>query len=240
MTSQSFADATVIITAINVSPQQQINCDQSCKFPVLGTNCNQGCDGGYLDQALAYLSKEGTVSDSCNNYVAKQQTCSGYTCDSGAEASIVFYADGCHKLSGEMAMMNEIYANGPILAGFTIYENFVEYEGGVYDAVSGPAEGGHAVRIIGWGEDAGKPYWLCANSWGTSWGLNGYFKFLRGSDLCGIESNVVATTPDVDQLMEDSEGVDNNSLRDPAEEYFNPSSGAMLLSPLAVLVGFLL
>jgi len=36
---------------------------------------------------------------------------------------------------------------------------------------SGSLEGGHAVKIVGWGNDpsAGE-YWIVANSWGPTWG----------------------------------------------------------------------
>lgn len=44
---------------------------------------------------------------------------------------------------------------------------------GVYQHVSGSAVGGHAIKILGWGEEDGVPYWLCANSWNTDWGENG-------------------------------------------------------------------
>lgn len=44
---------------------------------------------------------------------------------------------------------------------------------GVYQHVSGSALGGHAIKMLGWGEENGVPYWLCANSWNTDWGDNG-------------------------------------------------------------------
>lgn len=46
--------------------------------------------------------------------------------------------------------------------------------------------------MVGWGVENGIPYWTCINSWNGSWGDNGSFKILRGSDECGIESGVVA------------------------------------------------
>ena len=49
-------------------------------------------------------------------------------------------------------------------------------------------EGGHAVKIVGWGTEDGTDYWLVANSWNTSWGLEGFFKIARGGDQCGIET----------------------------------------------------
>jgi len=48
-------------------------------------------------------------------------------------------------------------------------------------------EGGHAVKIVGWGTEECKDYWLVANSWDTTWGDDGYFKIKRGSNECGIE-----------------------------------------------------
>ena len=49
--------------------------------------------------------------------------------------------------------------------------------------------------MIGWGTDAGVPYWLCVNEWGSSWGENGFFKILRGQNEVNIESELVAALP---------------------------------------------
>merc|ERR1712217_941073 len=54
-----------------------------------------------------------------------------------------------------------------------------------------PEEGGHAVKIVGWGvEGHGKfsKYWTVANSWDTTWGEDGFSRIVRGKDECGIES----------------------------------------------------
>ena len=55
--------------------------------------------------------------------------------------------------------------------------------------------GGHAVRVIGWGEENDRKYWLVANSWGEEWGENGTFRIRRGTDECGFESNAIAALP---------------------------------------------
>lgn len=53
----------------------------------------------------------------------------------------------------------------------------------------------HAVLAVGYGEENGLPYWLVKNSWGASWGDNGYFKILRGVNECGVAT--CASYPDV-------------------------------------------
>lgn len=70
--------------------------------------------------------------------------------------------------------------NGPVEVLFYVYEDFYSYKSGVYKHVTGDDLGGHAVKLLGWGVENGEPYWLCANSWGTGFGENGFFKILRG------------------------------------------------------------
>ena len=89
----------------------------------------------------------------------------------------------------------ELMTNGPVEASFSVYEDFLTYKSGVYEHLTGEYLGGHAVRIIGWGEESGVPYWLVANSWNEGWGDGGHFKIMRGDDECGIESGIVAGMP---------------------------------------------
>lgn len=85
--------------------------------------------------------------------------------------------------------MTELYNNGSATAAFNVYEDFLTYKSGVYIHTGGGAAlGGHAIKIMGWGVENDIPYWLCANSWNTDWGMQGFFKILRGVNECGIES----------------------------------------------------
>jgi cathepsin B len=84
-------------------------------------------------------------------------------------------------------MAAEISTNGPIEAAFTVYEDFITYTSGVYQHTTGQALGGHAIKVLGYGNENGTDYWLVANSWNETWGDNGYFKIKRGTNECGIE-----------------------------------------------------
>jgi len=57
-----------------------------------------------------------------------------------------------------------------------VYSDFMSYRGGVYVHTGGKLEGGHAVKIVGWGSEGGMDYWIVANSWGPLWGEEGYFR----------------------------------------------------------------
>jgi cathepsin B len=97
--------------------------------------------------------------------------------------------------SGEKEIMQMIFAGGPAETAFTVYSDFENYVSGVYQHVTGDKAGGHAVKLVGWGVDNGVKYWKVANSWNPHWGEKGYFRILRGVNHCGIEDEVVGTSP---------------------------------------------
>jgi hypothetical protein len=80
-----------------------------------------------------------------------------------------------------------------------IYEDFYTFDAKneIYEwNGQGKQIGGHAVEITGWGVENGKPYWEIANTWGKDWGIDGYFKMIRGKNNCEIEDNVFGLVPD--------------------------------------------
>jgi len=74
----------------------------------------------------------------------------------------------------------DIFTYGTVTAAFTVYEDFLTYKTGVYQHTTGNALGGHAIKVIGWGNMNGEDYWLCINSWNRTWGDNGTFKIKQG------------------------------------------------------------
>jgi len=108
------------------------------------------------------------------------------------------------------SIQSELYTNGPMEVSFEVYQDFLDYAGGIYFHQGGKLGGGHAVKLIGWGEEGGIPYWIVANSWNSDWGENGTFRILRGKDECGIESGAVGGVPDLSRgAMANGEMEDN-------------------------------
>uniref|UniRef100_A0A8C8HXG0 Cathepsin B n=1 Tax=Oncorhynchus tshawytscha TaxID=74940 RepID=A0A8C8HXG0_ONCTS len=152
--------------SVEISSEDLLSCCDSC---------GMGCNGGYPSAAWDFWTTEGLVTGGLyDSHVGKNS----YSLP-----------------SEEQQIMTELLKNGPVEGAFTVYEDFLLYKSGVYQHVSGSAVGGHAIKVLGWGEEGGTPYWLAANSWNTDWGENGFFKILRGKDHCGIESEMVAGVP---------------------------------------------
>ena len=88
-----------------------------------------------------------------------------------------------------------IMEGGPVETAFTVYSDFEDYAGGIYQRTTGKPAGGHAVKIVGWGVENGTKYWKVANSWNPYWGEKGFFRIVRGKNECGIEDQSRARRP---------------------------------------------
>lgn len=173
--------------SINVvlSPQYMVSCDELAF----------GCNGGNIYQSWLFMQNTGVVSDACVPYVSGNGTapkCSEYQkCVNGSAL------DKHHSkllsavmLKNPTSIQNNLMQYGPVDTGMEVYEDFMYYTGGIYTHTSGQLLGGHAVKIVGWGQENGTNFWIVANSWGASWGESGFFRIAFGQ--CGIDSDAVA------------------------------------------------
>lgn len=124
-------------------------------------------------------------------------------CDAGKSGEHSSFSDDKYSFRGEViaaegeeGIMQAIMTGGPVETAFTVYSDFEDYAGGIYQHVTGEEAGGHAVKIVGWGVDNGVKYWKIANSWNPYWGENGFFRIVKGSNHCGIEDKIAASSPD--------------------------------------------
>ncbi|XP_046356487.1 procathepsin L-like [Haliotis rufescens] len=68
--------------------------------------------------------------------------------------------------------------------------SFERYQNGIYnDTDCSRTEVGHAMQVVGYGEEDGQEFWICKNTWGNTWGDQGYVRMKKGADTCGIESH---------------------------------------------------
>jgi len=162
-----------------LSAEDMVSCDKG----------DEGCQGGSLDHAWKYLIDTGVVTDTCFPYGAgrgKAPKCITKCADS--EEFVRQKAKSAYAINGATNMQKDIAANGPIQVGFLVYKSFMSYRKGIYHKHPKEAkEGGHAVKIVGWGVEGKKKYWTVANSWNTDWGEDGFFRITRDKNECGIE-----------------------------------------------------
>jgi cathepsin B len=196
-----------------VSAQELVTC---C------TSCGDGCFGGYPSATFSYWKRTGIPSgglygdkNTCKPYFLPpcedhMHKCEDYQdtpecvdeCQEGYPKTVDedrTYGSSAYSVRGEKNIMKEIYENGSVEGTFTVYEDFGDYESGVYQHVTGSYLGGHAIKMIGWGvTEEGVKYWLIANSWNERWGENGYFRMLRGKNECGIDASASTGMPKIE------------------------------------------
>ncbi|KAJ4456615.1 putative C1 family cathepsin B20 [Paratrimastix pyriformis] len=186
------ADRACIAEQANtiMAPQYQLSCDRSC---FSGSSlCQAGCKGGYLALAFAFQKANGVVPQSCVAYQNQVTDCMT-TCDDGSALKPIKPSTFA-RLTTVSQMQASLMAGGTLAAVYQVYTDNYDYVSGVYRHGVNETDGYHAIKIVGWGSEGGVPFWWIQNSWGPDFGLSGYFKMLRGSNECGIESDVWEVT----------------------------------------------
>jgi C1A family cysteine protease len=93
--------------------------------------------------------------------------------------ALMFKAVQYQRLIQDATQLKSCLASGfPFVLGFTVYESFESQEVASTGHASMPAPnekviGGHAVMAVGY--DDSSQWFILRNSWGTTWGMAGYF-----------------------------------------------------------------
>tara|TARA_X000001036_G_scaffold437639_1_gene483412 strand:+ start:1191 stop:2147 length:957 start_codon:yes stop_codon:yes gene_type:complete len=162
---------------LSLSEQQLMDCSISYGDMV--------CNGGLMDNAFEYAIDNGMCTEDEDPYEASRGSC--VDCDTKATFS------GCVDVTPNNQLeLKEAVAQGPVSVAIQAdTAAFQFYSGGVITGNACGTNLDHGVLVVGYGEEDGQMYWLVKNSWGDSWGDQGYVKIARTESkndpgVCGI------------------------------------------------------
>jgi len=167
---------------VSLSEQNLVDCS--------GSYGNQGCDGGLMDQAFQYIiANKGIDTEASYPYKAVQGTCAYNAANSAATLSS--YQDV--TTGDENALAVAVQQQPVSVAIDASHISFQLYHSGIYHSIlCSTTKLDHGVLAVGFGTDTDskRNYWIVKNSWGTSWGQEGYIYMSKDRDNnCGIATS---------------------------------------------------
>lgn len=166
---------------VSLSEQNLVDC--SSNFG------NQGCNGGLMDNAFRYIkANKGIDTEASYPYHARDGKCKFNASNVGADDS--GYVD--IPRGDEAKLQAAVASVGPVSVAIDAsHQSFQFYSKGVYNEPKcSSVQLDHGVLAVGYGVDGGIKYWLVKNSWGASWGKEGYINMSRDkNNQCGIATS---------------------------------------------------
>lgn len=162
-------------TPPDYSEQQLVDCTPMC----------YGCNGGNYDYAWDYLKEPGFILEADYPYQAQNLPCEQRYHDPYIRVLTYQYIN-----TSEDSIKANLMDYGPVACSIGANSNLKEYTGGCYEDPSTTSIN-HAVVIVGWDDNiCPNGSWIVKNSWGSSWGDNGFFTINRGDVHIGSYSAI--------------------------------------------------
>lgn len=161
-----------------------------------GTDCQSGTQ---ITDALDVLVNNGVATMDVVPWDAGITNCSQSQVQTSwnteaANHKIVYYRTISATVQG---IKEQLAASNPVLMGIKVSNEFESYAGGIINSATFPSPVGlHAQCIVGY--DDSKSAFHVANSWGTSWGENGFYwidynvlvnQYISGGNVYYMSSN---------------------------------------------------
>jgi cathepsin L len=181
---------------VSLSEQQLVDCSSA--------EGNAGCNGGLMDKAFKFIEANGICTETSYPYKAADGTCQKCT----SAVKITSFAD---VLPNNEDALQAAVAGQPVsIALCASGQDFQFYSSGVYSNTNCCTNLDHGVLVVGYGALGGVDYWKVKNSWGESWGDQGYILLKRGTGsgnpgICGLAME--PSYPVVGQVSADSYNV---------------------------------
>ena len=120
------------------------------------------------------------------------------TCDSSKASGGVVKVTGYASVpSNSVSQLKAAIDQGVVTVTIEADQSvFQMYTSGVMDSTACGTNLDHAVAAVGYGTEGGKEYYIVRNSWGASWGDQGYIKIgaVEGAGICGIQMQAYSAT----------------------------------------------
>jgi len=162
---------------VSFSEQELVDCDKT----------DSGCGGGLMDNAFAWIKQNGGL-DTEGDY---PYTARDGRCDAAKKAkSAGTLSSWTDVAQSDESQLELAVAQTPVSVAIEADQSgFQMYSSGVFSGTCG-TQLDHGVLAVGYGTENGQDYWIVKNSWGASWGDQGYIKLVKGTKgkdgQCGI------------------------------------------------------
>lgn len=165
---------------VSLSEQELVQCD----------DVDQGCSGGLMNNAFKYVEQHGLAAES--DYPYTSGTGIRGLCNDALQKKPVAHVTGYKDVASkdEDALKSAVAQQPVSVAIEADKRSFQLYKSGVFSSPFCGKQLDHGVLVVGYGSERGlllkHDFWKVKNSWGSTWGEDGYIKIARGKNMCGI------------------------------------------------------